>query len=88
MSPARWEPPTWGPPGIALENRHFEENVDKRKRICLENFAMPDGIKATALYKICLIRSTTMKSVYVDVKTSFKRKTRKYIVSISTSALN
>ena len=43
MSPARWEPPDLGPPGIALQNRHFEENVDKRKRLCRENFGMLDG---------------------------------------------
>ena len=53
MSPARWEPPDMGTPGIALQKRHFEEIVDKRKRLCLEKFAMSDGINAT-LFKTLL----------------------------------
>ena len=38
-----------GTPGIALQKRHFEENVEKRKSLCLEKFGMPDEINATVL---------------------------------------
>ena len=49
MSPARWEPPDMGTPGIALQKRRFEENVEKRKNLCLEKFGMPDEANATVL---------------------------------------
>ena len=49
MSPARWEPPDMGTPGIALQKRHVEENIEKRKNLCLENFGMPDEENATVL---------------------------------------
>ena len=38
-----------GTPGIALEKRHFEENVEKRKNLCLEKLGMPDEANATVL---------------------------------------
>jgi len=35
--------------GIALQKRHFEENVEKRKNHCLEKVGMPGEVNATVL---------------------------------------
>lgn len=36
-------------PPFFLQTRHFEENVDKQKNLCLEKFGMPDEENATVL---------------------------------------
>lgn len=36
-------------PLFFLQTRHFEENVDKQKNLCLEKFGMPDEENATVL---------------------------------------
>ena len=38
-----------GPLGIARQKRHFEENVEKREKLCLEKFGMPEEANATGL---------------------------------------
>ena len=52
---------------IALQKRHFEENVKKRKSLCLEKFGMPDEMNATGL-KMSVDTEQNEKSEYVYVR--------------------
>ena len=34
---------------FAFQKRHFEENIEKREKLCLEKFGMPEEANATGL---------------------------------------